>query len=94
VSLFLFRRAVSRSRGGIADRNRRLALPSFALQRGHSSDVADRVGLYTVSRHVGQFRYAMLLLLVARRGSALYRAAKASPKGYARQRKGVQVWTR
>jgi hypothetical protein len=51
------------------------------LQRGHSSDVAERVGLYTVRRQVGQFRYAILLLLVARRGSALYRAANGSPKG-------------
>jgi hypothetical protein len=51
-----FDRVASTSRGGTADLNSRLTLPSFALQRGHSSDVADSMGLYTVSRHVGQFR--------------------------------------
>ena len=42
--------------GGNAERNRRLTLPSLARHRGHSSALTRGVGLYTVSRHVGQFR--------------------------------------
>jgi hypothetical protein len=34
-------------------------LPSLARQRGHSSDVVDTIGLYTVSLQVGQLRYAI-----------------------------------
>jgi hypothetical protein len=50
------RRAASSRRGGNAERNRRLTLPSLARHRGHSSALTRGVGLYTVSRHVGQFR--------------------------------------
>jgi hypothetical protein len=41
------------------DLNSLLTLPSFARQRGHSSLFSPRAGLYTVSRQLGQFRYAM-----------------------------------
>jgi hypothetical protein len=44
----------------MAERNRRLTLPSLARHRGHSSVLSDGAGLYTVSLHVGQFRYANL----------------------------------
>jgi hypothetical protein len=43
----------------MADLNSLLTLPSLARQRGHSSLVRPRAGLYTVSRQLGQFRYAM-----------------------------------
>ena len=41
------------------DRNRRLTFPSFARQRGQSSLLRPSAGLKTVSRQVGQLRYAM-----------------------------------
>jgi hypothetical protein len=41
------------------DLNSLLTLPSFARQRGHSSLFSPGAGLYTVSRQLGQFRYAM-----------------------------------
>jgi hypothetical protein len=47
------------NRAGTLDRNRRLTLPSFARQRGHSSLDSPGAGLNTVSRQLGQFRYAM-----------------------------------
>ena len=43
----------------MGDLNRRLTLPSVALQRGHSSLLSSGAGLYTVRRQLGQFRYAM-----------------------------------
>jgi hypothetical protein len=43
----------------MADLNSLLTLPSLARQRGHSSLSRPRAGLYTVSRQLGQFRYAM-----------------------------------
>jgi hypothetical protein len=41
------------------DLNSLLTLPSFARQRGQSSLPSPGAGLYTVSRQLGQFRYAM-----------------------------------
>jgi len=41
------------------DLNNLLTFPSLARQRGHSSVVGPAAGLYTVSRQLGQFRYAM-----------------------------------
>jgi hypothetical protein len=41
------------------DLNNLLTFPSFERQRGHSSLARPRAGLYTVSRQLGQFRYAM-----------------------------------
>jgi hypothetical protein len=41
------------------ERNNLLTLPSFERQRGHSSLFTPWTGLYTVSRQLGQLRYAM-----------------------------------
>ena len=41
------------------DLNNLLTFPSFERQRGHSLLSSPRAGLYTVSRQLGQFRYAM-----------------------------------
>ena len=62
------------SRGGFADRNSLLTFPSFARQRGHSSLLGHRTGLYTVSRQLGQFRYAIPLLLAVRSAHEVRRA--------------------
>jgi hypothetical protein len=43
----------------MVDLNSLLTFPSFERQRGHSSVARPRAGLYTVSRQLGQFRYAM-----------------------------------